>query len=495
MRAETTFSAGGGPDGVPRRRFVDRGRRTVGLAVAAGLVGTLAVSVLPGLKFVYRSDEAHVAIETASFLVPLLAAILFAGRTVRAQSRTDLLLACSLAVLAATNLFFSVIPAVAEEDPELFATWAPALGRMLGAVGFAAAALVPDRRLQTPRRSLALGLLWAGLGIGLIAAFAAVFGGDLPRGLDPDLSPETAEEPHIEGDPAVLVVHLVVLCLYSAATIGFVLRAERERDALLLWVALACSLSAVARVDYLLFPSLYAEWLYVGDVLRLASSVALLVGISREVLTYQRQAATAAIFEERRRLARELHDGLAQELAFIRSEGARLTGTTDRTVLRMATAAERALGEARMAISALTTPVDEPLDVSLRRAAEAVALRMGAEVEVRCTGSPRMTTAARQSLERIVREAVSNAVRHGQAELLRIEIEAGPRLRVAIIDDGRGFDTAREGKPDSFGLVSMRERAEGMQGELSVRSQPGDGTTVEVILPHSQPTPSRRRRG
>ncbi|MGH2838550.1 MAG: sensor histidine kinase, partial [Thermoleophilaceae bacterium] len=403
---------------------------------------------------------------------------------VRARSATDLLLACSLVALAATNLLFSVLPALLEENPERFATWAPAAGRLLGAAGFAAAALLPNWRLVRPRRSLALGLAATAGALVLIAIIAAVFGDDLPRGLDADLSPENAEEPHIDGHALVLGVHLAILGLYAAATMGFVLRAERERDALLLWVAVAAALAGVARLDYFLFPSLYSEWVYIGDFIRLGSYIALLIGISREVLTYQRRAADAAIFEERRRLARELHDGLAQELAYIRSEGARLSGTTDRGVLRMATAAERALGEARMAISALTTPIDEPLDVTLRKAAEAVAVRMGAEVEVSCTGTPQLATAARQSLERIVREATSNAVRHGQAEMLRIEIEAGSDLRVKIVDDGRGFDTARDRRPDSFGLVSMHERAQAMEGELTVRSQPGEGTTVEVTLPH-----------
>jgi len=494
VRADATFSAGPRPGEVPRRRFVDQGRRAVGLAIAAGLLGTLAVSLLPGLKFAYRGEEANVAIETAAFLVPALAALLFAGRTVRAQSRTDLLLACSLTVLAATNLCFSVLPAVVDDDPEGFATWAPTTGRLLGAIGFAAAALVANRRLVKPRRALATGLLWTTVAIGLVAVFAAVFGDDLPRGLDADLSPENAGEPRVEAHALVLGLHVAVLCLYAAAAIGFLWRAERERDGLLLWVAVASALGGVARLNYLLFPSLYSEWVYVGDVVRLASYIALLVGISRELLTYQRRAADAAIFEERRRLARELHDGLAQELAYIRSEGARLSGTTDRGVLRMATAAERALGEARMAISALTMPIDEPLDVTLRKAAEAVAVRMGAAVEVRCTGTPQLATAARQSLERIVREAASNAVRHGQAGILRIEIEAGSRLRVTIVDDGRGFDTVRERKPDSFGLVSMRERAEAMEGELTIRSEPGQGTTVEVTLPHDRPSPARGRR-
>ena len=447
-------------------------------------MGTLAVAVLPGVKFAYRGDEADVAIETAAFLVPALAAIMFGGRAVRARSWTDLLLACSLTVLAATNLVFSVVPAVVADTPGEFAIWSTAAGRLLGAIGFAVAALVPDRRIVDARRALVSGLLWTAAAVGLIALFAALLGDQLPSGLDPDLTPDKAEEPHVEGHALVLGTHLAILFLYAAASLGFLVRAERERDGLLLWVALASGLAAVARLDYLLFPTLYPEWVYVGDIVRLASYTALLVGVSRELLTYQRQAADAAIFEERRRLARELHDGLAQELAFIRSEGARLTGTTNPTVLRMATAAERALGEARMAISALTTPLDEPLHVTLRKAAEAVALRMDAEVHVECKGTPQVTTAARQSLERIVREAASNAVRHGQAEMLRIEIEADSQLRVAVIDDGRGFDIDRDRKPDSFGLVSMRERAEAMQGQLSVRSQPGKGTTVEVTLPH-----------
>jgi signal transduction histidine kinase len=463
----------------------------VAIAVAAGLLVTLAVSVLPGLKFAYRSDEAHVAIETAAFLVPALTAILFGGRAIRARSRTDLLLACSLTVLAATNLCFSVVPAVADESPAGFATWAPAGGRFLGAVGFAAAALLPDQRLLRPRRALALGLVCMTATLAAIAVLAALFGDELPRGLNVDLTPDTAEEPNVEGHTLVLCTHIVIFFLYAAATAGFLRRAEQERDVLMLWVAVASSLAAIARLDYLLFPSLYAEWVYVGDIVRLLSYFALLIGVSREVLAYQRQAADAAVYEERRRLARELHDGLAQELAFIRSEGARLSGTTDRGVLRMATAAERALGEARMAISSLTTPVDEPLEVTLRRAAEGVAVRMGAQVEVHCSGSPQLTTAARQSLERIVREATSNAVRHGQAGLLRIDIEANGILRVAIIDDGRGFDTQGERKPDSFGLISMRERVQAMEGNLSIRSAPGDGTTVEVTLPNGPTTPTR----
>jgi signal transduction histidine kinase len=312
--------------------------------------------------------------------------------------------------------------------------------------------------------------------------------------VDPNLSPESANRPRIVGHWSVLSLQMLTLLLYAAATVGFLRRAERERDALLVWVALATSLSAMARLNYFLFPSLYSEWVYVGDFLRLASYVALLIGLSRELLSYQRQAADAAVFEERRRVARELHDGLAQELAFIRSEGARLSGTSDRGVMRMATAAERALGEARMAITALTTPLGEPLDVTLRRAAEMVAGRMDARVEVESSGKPDVSTATRQSIERIVREATSNAVRHGHAKLVTVRIRGNDDVRVAVTDDGRGFDTSREPDRESFGLISMRERAEAMQGKLTITSAPGEGTTVEVVVPNGQREPGRARR-
>src|SRR5688500_13338977 len=70
VRAEATFPAGPRPNEVPRRRFVDRGKRIVGPAVGLGLLATLVVIAVPGLKFAYRSDETHVAIETAAFLIP-----------------------------------------------------------------------------------------------------------------------------------------------------------------------------------------------------------------------------------------------------------------------------------------------------------------------------------------------------------------------------------------------------------------------------------------
>ena len=144
-----------------------------------------------------------------------------------------------------------------------------------------------------------------------------------------------------------------------------------------------------------------------------------------------------------------------------------------------------------MAISALTTPVGEPLDVTLRRAAEGVASRMGATVDVTTDGKVQLPTAARQSIERIVREAVGNAVRHGQAEHVDVEITADDSVRIAVVDNGRGFDMERKRRADAFGLISMRERAEGLGGALSITSAPGEGCRVDVVVPNGKPEPAK----
>ena len=72
-------------------------------------------------------------------------------------------------------------------------------------------------------------------------------------------------------------------------------------------------------MNYVLFPSIYSDWLYTGDLLRTASYVVLLVGAAREITGTSRPRRRVAVLDDRRRLARELHDGLVQELVYIRS--------------------------------------------------------------------------------------------------------------------------------------------------------------------------------
>src|SRR4051794_2432848 len=209
-------------------------------------------------------------------------------------------------------------------------------------------------------------------------------------------------------------------------------------------------------------------------------------GAVRETRAYDARLAEEAVLEERRRIARELHDGLAQELAFISSHGRRLArGFDPKVVGRMCLAADRALDESRGVISNLTTPGDEPFDSVIGQAAEEVARRYGVHVDLEVDPAVELRFDAREATRRIVKEAVGNAVRHGKAQTIKVEV-TGDRgaHRIRVVDDGIGFDRGGSGGDEGgYGLVSMRERAAAVGGHLAVTSEPGDGTVVEMVVP------------
>jgi signal transduction histidine kinase len=148
-------------------------------------------------------------------------------------------------------------------------------------------------------------------------------------------------------------------------------------------------------------------------------------------------------------------------------------------------AAGRALGEARRAVAALTRPLDEPLEVVVAQAVNAVADRVGTIAALAIDPGVEVTPHVREAIVRIAREAVTNAGRHGGAGLVRVELENGEGVRLRIVDDGNGFDTeSRTATPDGgFGLVSTSERAQAIGAVFRVESRSGAGTTVEVELP------------
>lgn len=248
-------------------------------------------------------------------------------------------------------------------------------------------------------------------------------------------------------------------------------------------MAIGATLSAFARLNYFLFPSLYSEWFYTGDVLRLGFFLALLMGGLAEIRLAQRALTGAAVLEERRRLARDLHDGMAQDLAFIIQTGRRLCERPGAPpgLRLMITAAEGALDDSRHAITALVRPVDEPILQAIERTATEAAARGGAAVSFDAPVDVEVSEATQETLLRVVREAVTNAVRHGHAKQVMREASG---LSLSIRDDGSGFDVvAARSEPGHLGLTSMRERVMGIGGDLRVTSALGEGSRVEVLLP------------
>ncbi len=179
--------------------------------------------------------------------------------------------------------------------------------------------------------------------------------------------------------------------------------------------------------------------------------------------------------EERRRLARELHDGVAQELYGLKLAARMGTPVEDKI-------SEIMDGVGRLAKS-LWPPVLEKLGLVQALRAHLDSLGQADLILEARESFPRLPMAVEATLYRIAQEAVGNALRHGSPARLKVRLtESADEVRMEIEDDGRGFDPASL-TVEGLGLVGMRERAEGLGGALAVHSEPGCGTLVIVLVP------------
>ncbi|HWH30804.1 MAG TPA: ATP-binding protein, partial [Mycobacteriales bacterium] len=351
-------------------------------------------------------------------------------------------------------------------------------------VGEVSAAAVTSPTVTTERGAARRPVLLVAAIVLLLSGLALLLGGRLPPAVDPGLVLGDAESPLITGHPVVLVVQALGGALYALAAVVFTRQAAREDDELLRWFGAGCVLASAARVHYFLFPSLYSEYVYTGDALRLGFYLLLLVGAAREIRSFWEARARAAVLEDRRRLARDLHDGLAQELTYIYAQTRHLAAHPDdaRAIARVNDAAARAIDEARAAISALARSEDPRFADVLRASVGGLADRYDVAGEVAVDDGLVLPADRADAVLRIVGEAFRNAVRHGGARTVRVAVHAPP-LVVRITDDGGGFDAAATAGSVGFGLTSMRERATGQGALLEIDAQPGRGTTVQVVWP------------
>jgi len=442
-------------------------------------VGSVALSVdlaLSSGHARYFEPAAYVAVEMTATLAGFAAAYLLFFRF-RHNSRLDtLLIAVGLAILSLSNLFYGTLPVAFDNTSGTATTWGLAAGHVLGALVLVLAAFAPPRKVLRRNRAAWLVSLYALVALGMLAELMAV----LSRFAPIDVGESGADE-------AALVVQLLLVVLFSAAAVAYLHRAEEDQDPFMTWLAIAAVLRVFSGIDYAFNPSLEGGWLYTGDIFRVLFYVALLAAAAGEATRYWKASRETAVLDERQRIARDLHDGLAQELAFIvrRANRALEKCITPPDALQISNAAGRALDESRRVIAALTRPLDEPLDVVLSEAVKGVADRVGTTVALSLDSDVHVRPEVREALVRIAREAVTNAARHGDARLVRVELENGDGLRLRISDDGRGFDShsTRRRRSGGFGFTSMADRVREIGGTLNVASRRGVGTTVEVQIP------------
>jgi signal transduction histidine kinase len=446
--------------------------RTTGCA-AAGLLGTAIVLGAPHVRFLYHLPTAKVAFDTVVTLVGTFVAVVCVGRYQRFRHQADLIMAAAMVLLATAEPLFGGVASIFA--PYEGARLAPRVVRLVAATALAAAsAHAASEPGEGPRRLVRL----------VPATIAATAGAIIvllvSKATPMSLAPEVSDAPRPHGDPLVAAVSLAAAGLFVVAALAFTARGRPQVDPFLGWIACGCGLSAVASLNYALYPATSLSMLHVGDVLHLAAAAAWMVGGCLEIKSGSDAQAALARAAERRALARDLHDGLAQDLAFIASQSGSSVGGVD-PVWRaeMAAAARRALVESRRVVSTLAASPSDDAAADVAQSAAAAALQYGIGLSLDIDRGRSLNPAERDALVQIVREAMANAARHGKASRIRVEVAPGRLVRVS--DDGTGFDPASEPAPGAFGLVSMRERAEAIGATFDVTSAPGRGTVVEVL--------------
>ncbi|MER3536720.1 MAG: histidine kinase [Thermus sp.] len=285
----------------------------------------------------------------------------------------------------------------------------------------------------------------------------AVRGLDLP---ERPFLPEGAWKAALEG-PVFLAPGLLVLPLKARETVG-VLVLEGE--------------GLSGRIPFLSF---------------LASQMALAV---RNAQAYLR-AEELAINEERNRIAREIHDGIAQSLAFM----ALKLDLAERLLEKDRQAALKALSEIKETLRGQIREVRRsifalrPIDLerygfleSIRRYAQAFAEQAGFRVRLVLPEAVHLSQASELILFRVLQEALTNAAKHARPSRVEVVLEPlGSRgARLVVRDNGCGFKTPEAGAFGGFGLTQMRERVEARGGRFWIRSEPGKGTEVGAEVPY-----------
>jgi signal transduction histidine kinase len=441
---------------------------------------TAAVVLAPQYHPGYRRQAEDLTMETALSVIGLLACLLVFARLRRRTRLNELMLACAIAVLALSNLFLVTVPAVAGWAPDDLTVWGAPVAGSFGALLLVLAAWAPDRQLRPPGPLLVLGLggvTAALLTMVLIPALAR----PLPPQVVNFLVPGASARPDMPLQLAQSGLQLAMAVLYGGAAAGFQRRFRQGRDEFLGWLTVAAVLAAASQVTYLL-DATNQQFLYGGDAFRFAFYVVLLIGSMRDIWSYWSSLPTAAVMQERQRIACELHDGVAQELAYLARNLESLDGGPDEDDLdRLRRAVERARLESRRVISAAAAPGGQAFEVALAEAATEVAERYQVELDLDLTSDIRLPAPRREAFVRIACEAVANAARHSGADRVNLGLERdGSSVRLWVSDEGHGFDTADPG--GGFGLTSMRERAHSVGAELVVSSAPGHGSQVEVAL-------------
>lgn len=454
-----------------------------GRLVAPAVIGAAAVALLLAVAMRTASVNApavRAALEMTMTLFALAGAWLLRAQFAHSRRLCDLLLVGGFLVLGLTNFWTAALPAALNLRTGAFFPAAEFWSDLAVGVIFAAAALVQPRRLLTgSRHPLAVtGLL------GIVALTAAAVGVLLLGGQGREATTDATTFAGALTHPQLLALALAAAGPLAYAATGFVRRHRVEADRGAALLAVAMMLLAFVSLSHLVTMSVSPGLVGPGEGLRVIAFALLLAAAATAERRVRARLARSAALVERRRVARDLHDGLAQDLAFIAAHGPRIAqemGDEHPVVI----AARRALAISRNTISELSDPEGATAHESLEAVAQELRDRFNVAIAVDAHLDADLPSAAREHVTRIAREAIANAARHGGARNVIVSLRnASTGVALRVVDDGCGIAGADGvAPPEGFGLISMRERAAALGGQLSVRPAKRGGTELEVVLP------------
>ena len=424
----------------------------------------------PVLQTQYDLPSLRLVLQTTMCLAGMLVAVLAAVRFSVEGRRVDLLLASGFFVTSLSAGVFAIGPQLGGQQVHPAEGWSALLGGTLGQALIAAAPLVRGR---SKYRDWAIANAVTAAGMVLLVAWALLrsTGASLPS-----LDVLDVSKPFYLTGTLALQAFIALV-----AVIGWAERFRRRGDDLAQWLALGFTLMLFAALQLVFQPVLASRYVSQGDFLRMLSYSLILVGAWRAIRFAEFGRAVA---EERARVAREIHDGLAQYLFAVSTHASMIEAGAplEEAVPRLKEAAVLAQQEARFAILALSSASGTaPFDSALRRYVEVLTADGLLEVELDVDTSIRLAPDEQIEIFRIVQEGLANVRKHSNAT--RAEVTIGQRpfgeRYVTITDDGEGFeDDGGAGQ----GLKNMRARAASIDGGFSLRSTPGRGTRLEVVL-------------
>jgi signal transduction histidine kinase len=438
------------------------------LLVCLLAAGTALFAANDSLSPAYELQDVRLVFDTVVAVVAVFVCVLASIRFLVEGRTLDLLLAGGFWSIALGTVAFGLVPVLFGGSITPNAAWQYVGAQLLGA-GLIAIAPFADGRLTARRRALVV----VGAGVALLLVLGTVSmqvpGGSIPRAGEA-----------VSGSYVRLAAVSLTL-IWLVALVGFGLRYRRYGRDLDSWMCLAATLAVFADLHLVLTPVVSNDLVLQGDFLRVLAYAILGVGVWRAISHAEFGRAVA---DERARVAREIHDGLAQYLFAISTQVSMLESGAplDDVLPRLKRAATSAQQEARFAVLALSSAGGSArFDAALRRYVEV--LTADGELDVELEVDPQVRLAPDEQIEvfRIVQEGLGNARRHAGARHVEVSIgqHAGRRI-VSVSDDGVGFDetVSLAGQ----GLTNMRLRAEAIDGELTLRSGRGQGTAIEVVL-------------